>query len=552
MSYEGVVRLFMGVALRPFGGVAGMAARAERKTKRKSKRREGPKDYRCFLCGEMGHYKIDCPNGGTKLDLEEKAAKFTTKSTHFDRKSSCFHCGGVGHYKAHCPLLAKKTAEEEHHATSTKHYDNFNTGIKIIDTHQSATNQLIPSTVDTLTLSSDATVSSAQQKETEMELLTNQAVNNESKIKETLSSVSQDPILNQESEVVGEQFSSSNDECIEAEEDSILGDENLLGFFDDDIFINKEKEREEDGSKAEDQVKEKPVWQKNKTRHKDISLYQRVSKFPRYLDTHCHVEYLLERHRLSSYADMSLKFCYPSNFDGCITSFCDPAAFSSFGCYKELLEEDNVWASFGMHPHHACSFSPLLEERLLGCLAHPKCVALGEIGLDFSGHSLKQSSKAEQKKLLNHLLQYAQVYSKPLILHCRDAEEDLYEILCNALPSDWFIHLHCYTGSVEMALKFIDKFPNLYIGLTGHVTQFKFKDARSIARDFSLDKLLIETDSPYMMPFSMRPGRSSRGLKWTHPPMAVCVAEEIARLRDCITEEVLTVTRRNAQTLYGI
>ncbi|XP_003383631.1 PREDICTED: uncharacterized protein LOC100631814 [Amphimedon queenslandica] len=535
-----------------------MAARAERKTKKKSKRREEPNDCRCFLCGEIGHYKINCPNEGTKLGLEEKAAKFTTQSTHFDKKSSCFHCGRVGHYKANCPLLAKKT-EEEHHATSTKHDDKLNTGIKPIGTHQSAssetppdTNQLVPPTGDILTLSSHAAVSSAQQKETEMELLTNQTINDESKMKETLSSVSQDLMLNQESEVTGEQFSSSTDKCIEVEEDSILGDENLLGSFDDDIFINKEKEREEDGGKVEDQVKEKPVWQKNKTRHKDISLYQRVAKLPRYLDTHCHVEYLLERHRLSSYADMSLKFCYPSNFDGCITSFCDPAAFSSFGCYRELLEEDKIWASFGMHPRHARSFSPLLEERLLECLAHPKCIALGEIGLDFSGHSLKQSNKAEQKKLVNHLLQYAQVYSKPLILHCRDAEEDLYEILCNALPRDWFIHLHCYTGSVEMALKFVDKFPNLYIGLTGHVTQFKFKDARSIARDFSLDRLLIETDSPYMMPFSMRPGRSLRGLKWTHPPMAVCVAEEIGRLRDCITEEVLTVTRRNAQTLYGI
>ena len=534
-----------------------MAARAERKAKKKSKRREEPKDYRCFLCGEIGHYKIDCPNEGIKLDLEEKVAKFTTQSTQYhDRKSSCFQCGGVGHYKVNCPLLAK--TGEEHHATSTKHDHNSK---PVIDTHQSSppeTNQSIATVegVDKLILCSDTAVSSAQQEEKDKELLTNQSISdndNESKIKKAHSSVSQNLIENDELAVPGEQVSSiSDDKCIEVEEDGILDDESPLAFFDDDIFINKEREREEVRSKAEDQVREKPVWQKSKTKHKDILLYQRVAKFPRYLDTHCHVEYLLERHRLSSYIDLSLKFCYPSNFDGCITSFCDPAAFSSFGCYKELLEEDKVWASFGMHPHHARSFSPLLEERLLDCLAHLKCVALGEIGLDFSGHSLKQSGKAEQRKLVNHLLQYAQAYSKPVILHCRDAEEDLYEILCNALPSDWLIHLHCYTGSVEMALKFTDKFPNLYIGLTGHVTQFKFKDARNIAKDFSLNRLLIETDSPYMMPFSMRPGCSSRGLKWTHPPMVVCVAEEIGKLRDCTTEEVLTVTRRNAKTLYGI
>uniref|UniRef100_A0A1X7VQW4 Uncharacterized protein n=1 Tax=Amphimedon queenslandica TaxID=400682 RepID=A0A1X7VQW4_AMPQE len=89
-----------------------------------------------------------------------------------------------------------------------------------------------------------------------------------------------------------------------------------------------------------------------------------------------------------------------------------------------------------------------------------------------------------------------------------DAEGDLYKIIFNALPNGRFIHLHCYTGTVEMELKFTYKVPNLYTGLTGHITQFEFKNLRSTTGDLSLDRFLIETDSPYMMPFSMRPGCS--------------------------------------------
>lgn len=514
--------------------------------RRKSKRRQGfkggdnSKSFKCFECGEIGHYKINCPNKRAKKDDDTVRYTMTTPSY---KNDSCFRCGERGHYKINCPLLVKRVKEVEDN-DSARHESILKSEIKS-SSEKGHHQTLPPAELQKPDLSVlPANVKTLEKQEQNEELKLDELESCDDMTPNNVEQNQSHDDLRKEPVMEEKQPLSSNDDL---EENDI--DDNPLPLFDDDIFVTEEEEKNE---KAVTQVREKQVFQKNRTKHKDLLLYQRVAKFPQYLDTHCHIEYLLERHRLSSYSDMSLKFCYPPNFEGCITSFCDPAAFSSFGCYEELLEEKNVWASFGMHPHHARSFSPLLEERLLKCLAHPKCVALGEIGLDFSRHSLKQSSETEQRKLLSHLLQYSQAFSKPVILHCRDAEEDLYEILCTDLPSDSFIHLHCYTGSIEMAKRFTATFPNLYIGLTGHVTDYKFEDSRYIAREFPLKHLLIETDAPYMMPFSMRPKGHARGLRWTHPPMAVCVAEEIARLRDCLVEEVLTATRENARTLYGI
>lgn len=276
---------------------------------------------------------------------------------------------------------------------------------------------------------------------------------------------------------------------------------------------------------------------------KDTLLYERVAAYPPYIDTHCHLEYLLERCRLNSYHSLQKRFQYPTNFDGCITSFCDPTAYSSLSLCSELLSEDKVWASFGLHPHHAKYLTPTLDDKITSWLSHSKCVAVGEIGLDYSEHSLKQSNKDEQKQSLQHLLQYCQIFDKPVIIHCRNAEGDIFDILSNSLPPDWYIHLHCYTGTSAMAEKFMEHFSNLYIGLTGHLTYHKFKESHSIASTAPLHRLLIETDAPYMIP---------AGMKWSHPPMAICVAEEIANLRNCSVSDVLVAVRENTKAIYKI
>ena len=270
-----------------------------------------------------------------------------------------------------------------------------------------------------------------------------------------------------------------------------------------------------------------------------------------FIDTHCHLEYVFERFKHNgTFAEFALKHSYPANFGGCITTFCDPMAFSpSFGVWQELLTEPNVWGTFGTHPHNAKYYhSSSLEEKMLVCLSHPKCVALGEIGLDYAPHS--PSDQDTQKSVLSLQIELAVGLKKPIVLHCRDAEDDLFEILTTTVPHDWKLHLHCYTGSLEMARKFLKNFPNLYVGVCGNVT-YDSTRVRATAAGVPLNRLLLETDAPYMVPRNL-PQHLHGNSKFSHPSLAFYTAREIARIRHITVAEVLQSLRENTRYVYGI
>ena len=277
-----------------------------------------------------------------------------------------------------------------------------------------------------------------------------------------------------------------------------------------------------------------------------LPIYDEFNHLPCYVDTHCHLEYLMERLRIRKYKELSRRYHYPLNYDGCITSFCDPAGLSSLlSSADQLLIEPKVWGSFGFHPHHAAHLTDGLEDKLITNLKQPKCVAFGEIGLDYSEHSLNQSNVASQKQMFRRLLTMSPIFEKPLVIHCRDAEDDLLAIMKEVVQPDWKIHLHCFTGSLLTAQKFTSSFPNLYIGFTGHVSYNKFSQSREVVRSLSLDRILLETDAPYMPPAGIED-------RWSHPPMAIYVAKEIANVRGITIEEVLEATRRNTKEIYGV
>ena len=286
-----------------------------------------------------------------------------------------------------------------------------------------------------------------------------------------------------------------------------------------------------------------PAAEQEQTTAKDLKL----SKF---IDTHCHLEYVFERFRhQGTFAEFTSKHHYPENFEGCITTFCDPMAFSpSFGIWQSLLREPNVWATFGTHPHNARYYhSSSLEEKMLAGLSHPKCVALGEIGLDYAPHT---PSPAEvQKVVLTRQLELAVQLDKPVILHCRDAEEDLFDILSSTVPRQWRIHLHCFTGSLEMARKFLRTFQNLFIGVCGNVT-YDSTRVRTLAAGLPLDRLLLETDAPYMVPRNLP--QHLRSNKFSHPSFAFYTAREIAKVRHTNVADVLKSMRENTRLMYGI
>ena len=277
--------------------------------------------------------------------------------------------------------------------------------------------------------------------------------------------------------------------------------------------------------------------------------FNEFASLPSYIDTHCHLEYVLERSYLNKYGDLKRKFGYPENFRGCITSFCDPPAFSSFGLWKELLEEDGVWGTFGVHPRHARAYTDKMEEAIITCLGHSKCVGFGEMGLDYSDHCVNESPADVQNQVLKRLLRLAPVMGKPLVLHCRDAEEDLLQCLTVAgLPRDWKIHLHCYSGSLRMARRFLDAFPNIYFGFTGQITYRKSEENRGVAAELPADRILLETDSPYLTPASFK----DRDFKNCHPPMAGAVAIQIARARDEPIDRMMTTLLENCTSFYGV
>lgn len=271
---------------------------------------------------------------------------------------------------------------------------------------------------------------------------------------------------------------------------------------------------------------------------------------PPFVDTHCHLEYVFERYEhQGSFASFKAEHNYPRNFEGCIASFCDPAAFSSLGIWSQLLFEGGpgIWAAFGIHPHNAKYYSGDLEEKILKCVEHEKCVAFGEIGLDYGPYS--PSSQVVQKDIFAHQLQLGVALGKPLVLHCRDAEEDLLRILSAHVPSDWKIHLHCFTGKPNTAFRFLRQFPNLHIGITGSVTYDNSYNVRNIARSVPLERLLVETDAPYNTPRNLpRAGRC----RFSHPAHAYYVAKEIANLKGVELREVLWQVRENTANLYGI
>ncbi|KAI6655175.1 Deoxyribonuclease TATDN2 [Oopsacas minuta] len=268
-----------------------------------------------------------------------------------------------------------------------------------------------------------------------------------------------------------------------------------------------------------------------------------------YIDTHCHLEYVFERHHIiiseNAFKEFMIANQYPNGFDGCISTFCDPTAFSSLGSFDQILKDPKVWATFGIHPHNSKYYTETLKAKLCEALIHPKCIALGEIGLDYS--NVSPSDRETQVRILKDQLQLALQYNKPVQIHCRQAENELKSILLEELPKDWRIHLHCYTGQAPTAVGLIATFPNLYIGITGSITVKRLPQVRETASLIPLERILLETDAPYMIPTDLKDK-----LKFSHPIMILHVAERIAKIKDIALNEVLCTTRRNTKKMYDI
>lgn len=205
------------------------------------------------------------------------------------------------------------------------------------------------------------------------------------------------------------------------------------------------------------------------------------------------------------------------------------------------LTEDysHIYGSIGIHPHEAETHATTRLPTLQSYLAHKKIIALGETGLDYF---YEHSPRAAQKWWFLQHITLAQETGLPLIIHTREAEADTWELLYNAYQQAPFTAvIHCFTASKDFAEKALSL--GFYISFSGIITFKKAEDLQHIVPLIPEDKLLIETDSPYLAPTPMRG-------KPNEPSYIVHTAECMARLRGCTLKHIEDITSHNFYDLF--
>ncbi|MFA6897524.1 MAG: TatD family hydrolase [Patescibacteria group bacterium] len=258
------------------------------------------------------------------------------------------------------------------------------------------------------------------------------------------------------------------------------------------------------------------------------------------IDTHAHIDFP----DFDSMREDLLSRFWGANGEAIVNVGCDMK--SSERSVELAKTNENIFAAVGIHPHDADSLTDENLKRLEELLLLRKTVAMGEIGLDFFREPF--CDPEIQKDAFKKQLELAELHQKPIIIHCREAYADVLEILRGYKTSDWNGVLHCFTASPEVAQEFSDL--GFYIGFTGIVTYYKCnsKDEAFLCdtlKSMPLDKILVETDAPYLSPIPHRG-------EINEPLFVRYVIEKIAEIRGMDAGELEKITSANAKKLFGI
>ena len=200
----------------------------------------------------------------------------------------------------------------------------------------------------------------------------------------------------------------------------------------------------------------------------------------------------------------------------------------------------NIWCSVGVHPHHSKDFTDLTVEELVLKAGNDNVVAIGETGLDFH---YGYSSEDDQVKSLRTHIQAARETGLPLILHTREADDMMGDILEEAHSKGAFVPLlHCYTGGARLAKRGLDL--GGFVSVSGILSFKSAKDVREVISEVPLDRLILETDCPYLAPVPMRGRRNE-------PAYLVHVAKALAALKGEPVEKIIEATTENALRLFS-
>jgi TatD DNase family protein len=197
---------------------------------------------------------------------------------------------------------------------------------------------------------------------------------------------------------------------------------------------------------------------------------------------------------------------------------------------------DGIWCSVGAHPHEAADHAPLLADRLFALTDHPRVVGIGETGLDFH---YDLSPRDTQESVFRVHIAASRASGLPLIIHAREADREIARILDEERPPPGV--LHCFSSGRELAETAVAL--GFYVSISGIVTFRNAEDLRAIVRDLPLDRLLVETDAPYLAPVPYRGKRNE-------PAFVAATAAAVAELKGLDPQRLAAVTHDNFFRLF--
>ena len=248
------------------------------------------------------------------------------------------------------------------------------------------------------------------------------------------------------------------------------------------------------------------------------------------VDSHCHLDYAAPEERVHIIARARAAGV------GTMLTIC--TRLDEFAAVEAIAASDpDIWCSAGIHPHEAAAEPDAGTAQLVALAAHARVVGIGETGLDFH---YDDSPRPRQAELFRAHCAASRETGLPLIVHTREADAETIRILHEERPPSGVIH--CFSTGRELAEKALEF--GFYISLSGIVTFRRAEDLRAIAKDVPLERLLIETDAPYLAPEPMR-GRTNE------PAFIVHTASAVAKLKGVDVEELAARTAANFFRLFA-
>jgi TatD DNase family protein len=252
-----------------------------------------------------------------------------------------------------------------------------------------------------------------------------------------------------------------------------------------------------------------------------------------FIDTHAH----LDSPEFSKDRDVVIQRALDAN----VKYIIDPA--TNLETCKQVLalaeKYHSVNACVGVHPHDAKEVDEGVLEEVEQLSYHHKVVGIGEIGLDFH---YDFSPREKQREVFRAFLQMAKRRNLPVVVHSRESDKDIMEILESEISEDLHGQFHCFSGDVVMAKRVLEL--GFFISFTGNITFLKNR-LLNVMNEVPLERFLLETDSPYMSPVPHRGKRNE-------PSWVPLIAAKIGEVKGVSVEEIASVTTKNANRLFGL